>query len=330
MQQLFATRGSVSTDIWNNVASTISREVFNGDTEADTIENLEFSCEKALGLPASLIKFTTNRSLSFRRSWRHIRSNRIGHRVIWLVNKGALQLSRSIGDSKVGECEAGMLDTNVPFHAKSECNSDGRFELYQLNVPAELFIAHMHDAHETTSTFSIETEKGVIVRRLLELLVLESGRIGERTAKSLIDSLLEAIADCISRDQSGLTKRLRLTDKRMADIKNYIMINLSDVDLCFEKVTANCNISSRHLCHVLKINNTSFSELLWTNRVNRARELLMSQTMRHYPIQEIAYLSGFKSATHFSRMFKSAYAVTPREFRMGSNSGNRIIEDSSC
>jgi len=165
------------------------------------------------------------------------------------------------------------------------------------------------------SVFSIDTEKGVIVRRLMELLVLESTHIGERTARSLVKSLLEAIADCISVDRQALTKRLHVTDKRLADIKKYILMNLSDTDLCFEKVAANCDISPRHLCHVLKINNTSFSELLWTNRVDRAHQLLTSQATRHFPIQEIAYLSGFKSPTHFSRMFKDAYALTPREFR---------------
>jgi hypothetical protein len=72
----------------------------------------------------------------------------------------------------------------------------------------------------------------------------------------------------------------------------------------------------RYLCFLLKANNTSFSELVWQNRLPRARDQLVSPQTRDYPIHEIAHMSGFKSAAHFSRMFKSAYGMAPREFRM--------------
>jgi transcriptional regulator GlxA family with amidase domain len=66
---------------------------------------------------------------------------------------------------------------------------------------------------------------------------------------------------------------------------------------------------------VLKANNTSFSDLLWSQRLPKARDWLVTDSFRRYPIHKIASMAGFKSAAHFSRMFKSAYHVAPKEYR---------------
>src|SRR3546814_20474839 len=81
----------------------------------------------------------------------------------------------------------------------------------------------------------------------------------------------------------------------------YILRNLTDPDLFYDMVAASCGISPRYLCYVLKANNTSFSDLLWKNRLPKARDWLVSRATRDYPIHEIAFMSGFKSAAHLDR-----------------------------
>jgi transcriptional regulator GlxA family with amidase domain len=68
---------------------------------------------------------------------------------------------------------------------------------------------------------------------------------------------------------------------------------------------------------VLKANNTSFSDVLWNLRLLKARDWLVSDPFQQYPIHKIAGMSGFKSAAHFSRMFKSTYGVPPKAYRAG-------------
>ncbi|MEQ8692398.1 MAG: helix-turn-helix transcriptional regulator, partial [Pseudomonadales bacterium] len=77
-----------------------------------------------------------------------------------------------------------------------------------------------------------------------------------------------------------------------------------------------CGIYTRHLCHVLKIHNTSFSERLWSLRMVKAHDWLLSDKFLDQPIYHIAYMAGFKSAAHFSRMFKEVYGVSPKECRV--------------
>src|SRR3546814_9109852 len=104
-----------------------------------------------------------------------------------------------------------------------------------------------------------------------------------------------------------IPRRQRLVDKRLADIENYILMNLTDPDLCYDKVAASCGISPRYLCYVLKANNTSFSDLLWKNRLPKARDWLVSRATRHYPIHELAFSHWVKNAAHFSRRFQATH-----------------------
>jgi transcriptional regulator GlxA family with amidase domain len=42
---------------------------------------------------------------------------------------------------------------------------------------------------------------------------------------------------------------------------------------------------------------------------------LTADSFQRYPIHKIATMAGFKSAAHFSRMFKDTYRVCPKEYR---------------
>jgi len=50
-------------------------------------------------------------------------------------------------------------------------------------------------------------------------------------------------------------------------------------------------------------------------RLGTAHDWLREEKMRGQAISEIAYLVGFKSSAHFSRMFKARYSLGPREYR---------------
>jgi AraC-like DNA-binding protein len=134
-------------------------------------------------------------------------------------------------------------------------------------------------------------------------------------AKPLADGLLAAIANTLGCANVRIARKHRLFDKRIADIENYILMNATDPELSHDRVAENCGISPRYLCYALKAHGTSFSELLWKTRLPRARERLISPKLRDFQIHEISFMSGFKSAAHFSRMFKAEYGCTPRRYR---------------
>lgn len=325
MQRLFSASGRMSSETSASWAAMSAREFYDGKLEFDNPGSTEFLFEKALCYPVSLTRFSTVSSIAYRRTWQDIRNNNVGFRVIWFVRRGSLRVVRSQGMCDVPAGHAAIVDSSAPFHAKVVPDAHGHHESFQLTVPADMFLTHLQEADKQATPFSLETPEGQVVNHLLDLLARDGENLSRRTAKPLSESLLEAIADCMGYRSAGLPRRQRLVDKRLADIENYILMNLTDPDLCYDRVAASCGISPRYLCYVLKTNNTSFSELLWKNRLPKARDLLIAPATRDYPIHEIAFMSGFKSAAHFSRMFKAAYGCPPREFRTAK--GKPILRD---
>jgi AraC family transcriptional activator of tynA and feaB len=173
------------------------------------------------------------------------------------------------------------------------------------------------------TSFEVGAGQRQVVTGLLNLLCFEGDHMSRRTAAPLAEAFLQSITDGVGDHIASCAPSGSLVDKRFADIQACIQKYLTSADLTCDRVAAYCGISPRYLCYVLKANNTSFSELLWSQRLPKAREWLVAESFQRYPIHKIATMAGFKSAAHFSRMFKSAYSVSPKEFR-ASSCGTRL------
>lgn len=82
-----------------------------------------------------------------------------------------------------------------------------------------------------------------------------------------------------------------------------------------EAVAYNFNMSSRHLRRQLKLENTSFQNILDSTRLAMAKQYL-NQT--ELTIDEIASRLGFSEGSNFRIAFKKWQGMTPRQFRIQS------------
>jgi transcriptional regulator GlxA family with amidase domain len=74
-------------------------------------------------------------------------------------------------------------------------------------------------------------------------------------------------------------------------------------------------ISPRHLQRLfLSQLGTTLERYLFATRLDHARQLLRQSTL---PVLEVAIASGFVSASHFSRLYKGRFGVSPRAERQG-------------
>ncbi|MBB3862181.1 AraC-like DNA-binding protein [Novosphingobium hassiacum] len=329
MEKLFAGFSGNAPTVVSSYEAITRREFYDGELISETGDFSGVDLEKALSSPLSITRITTRTELSFRRGPQHIRKNRVGLRVLWFALTGSIRIVRATGTTEIPAGKAGFLDSSVPFSASLKRSPDGHHSSYQVIIPPDLFMSHLHEAERLTEPFSLDTREGHAVRELLEVLAKYGDRLGEKTAELMSHSLLEATADHLRNSGIEMPRRQKLVDRRLSDIENYIKMNLADPELSYDKVAISCGISPRYLCFLLKANNTSFSELVWKNRMPKARDWLISPKTRDYPIHEIAYMSGFKSAAHFSRMFKATYGMPPREYR-AQNSGDGQLANHSA
>jgi transcriptional regulator GlxA family with amidase domain len=59
----------------------------------------------------------------------------------------------------------------------------------------------------------------------------------------------------------------------------------------------------------------SVPEWIWQERLEACRRSLVDPRLATNTVGEIAYSWGFKDAAHFSRRFRQAYGIAPRDYR---------------
>lgn len=98
----------------------------------------------------------------------------------------------------------------------------------------------------------------------------------------------------------------------------FLNVQVSNPRLRRTDVAHRLGVSERQVARLFATHNTSFTRELTTKRINAARSLLTSEP--HTPILEIARRCGFRSTSHFSRTFREATGLSPKEFRENPNS----------
>jgi AraC-like DNA-binding protein len=95
----------------------------------------------------------------------------------------------------------------------------------------------------------------------------------------------------------------------------YVRLHLADQDLSATRIAAEHHVSVRQLYLTLSAGGISLGDWIRAERLEECKRELASPARDHMTIEAIAYRWGFASAPHFSRVFKAAYGVSPREWR---------------
>ncbi|MET9553666.1 helix-turn-helix domain-containing protein [Streptomyces sp. NPDC006645] len=98
-------------------------------------------------------------------------------------------------------------------------------------------------------------------------------------------------------------------------ITQYIRAHLADPDLSAARIAAAHDISVRHLYAVLSRSGISLGDWIRTNRLAECKRELAGPKGRLRTIAATGRSWGFADATHFSKVFRQAYGISPRAWR---------------
>lgn len=145
----------------------------------------------------------------------------------------------------------------------------------------------------------------VIPSRLMEMSTTN-------TARSRLDHLKPVL-------ETHLMDLMRVENDQDEDIiekmKLAISKRLASNNITFFAVSTDLGVPERTLRRYLAQNNVSFRELLRTQRMRRACQLLESGAQ--IPLEHIAEQLGYADAASFGRAFKDWKGVSPRRFSRG-------------
>lgn len=315
MEEIFSSKAFPSEEGLERYSKITQSTFYDGDVLVEDGDEFDIQLERVLGKPVSIIHILSRSHLSYRRNSRHIRTNKAGFKVIWIVRSGGVTIHRTQGTCEIGKNQAGIVDSDSPFKAVHTPGSDGCYEAFQVIVPPDIFFQHLSDAELFTDPFHLEGAHGQVAKELLDLISRHGDGLQLATTNALGMALLDAIADHLRESRVEMPQRRRISEKRMAEIENFILLHASDPDISLEVVAENCGITPRYLSYLLKSRATTFSDMLWHTRLPKAQAWLESAEAQGLSIGQIAFMSGFKCASHFSRKFRQTYHCSPREFR---------------
>jgi two-component system response regulator YesN len=97
------------------------------------------------------------------------------------------------------------------------------------------------------------------------------------------------------------------------DIKSYISKNINNYSLTIDSIAEHFNIHRSTLSTLFKRNtDLSAKDYITDKRLKKAEQLLTSTQDK---ISDISSMCGFSDPNYFSRMFRKARGMTPREYR---------------
>ena len=139
---------------------------------------------------------------------------------------------------------------------------------------------------------------------------LHVARLAADHIYELASSALGVARDREQRERIGGARAARL-----AVALNIIRTNFDDPALAPAVVASRVGISTRYLHRLLQETGSSFSERIQDLRLAKAYVLLSGRDRRPARIVEAAHAAGFNDLSHFNRLFRRRYGLTPSAAR---------------
>jgi AraC-like DNA-binding protein len=141
--------------------------------------------------------------------------------------------------------------------------------------------------------------------------------VEDTPAAALLGSATSELARALVGSAVGDDQLAResLSEVLLTRLDIYIRNRASDPALNAEQIAAAHNISARYLYRLFSKRSVSLEQQIIHERLEQARAELGHPGASRRSIEAIARRAGFTHPQHFSRRFREAYGVTPREWR---------------
>ncbi|WP_324651416.1 helix-turn-helix domain-containing protein [Georgenia sp. H159] len=138
-----------------------------------------------------------------------------------------------------------------------------------------------------------------------------TGANGSRIVRSALDLLTAMLSEELVEHHAPEEPWKRILDA----VQQYIDSHLDDPELSAAKVAREHYVSLRYLQYLFHQEGQTVSGYIRQRRLERCRLDLQDPALQDQSILRVAQTWGFTDPSHFSKVFKAAYATSPREYR---------------
>jgi AraC-like DNA-binding protein len=191
------------------------------------------------------------------------------------------------------------------------------FVMRVLRLPRETVAAEDRALGAVTAT-ALRTDTGPAAALVPLLTALAEAaapcppHVGDQLAGAVADLVGTLIGDAAGRTQDGGCGSRQAMVLRVRD---HVNRHLASPGLTPVAIAAHLHVSVRYLHKTFEGEGTTLSRWIRQRRLQESCRQLARQGPDALTVAEVARRWGFVSAAHFSRVFRAAYGVSPREWR---------------
>ncbi|MDX2523304.1 helix-turn-helix domain-containing protein [Streptomyces europaeiscabiei] len=139
--------------------------------------------------------------------------------------------------------------------------------------------------------------------------------VGEMLARNAVNLLATLATEQLGRTVTGTPGTPGSRSPLVARVLRFVDEHLADADLSPEVIARAHHISVRYLHKLFQDEGTTVGRWIQRRRLEECRRDLVLGVRNRRTIASVAGRWGFLSATHFSRVFRAAYGMSPSEWR---------------
>lgn len=220
-----------------------------------------------------------------------------------------------IQDGRIARLEPGdaaIYDTSRPYTLEYGTNMRSLVMFFpHSNLGLSASMVHTVTASRLAGDQGIGRVICPFMQHMAENLELLDGTNGVR----ILQSAYELITALISAE---IQTTVPPEDSRVAfeSVRMYIDQHLADPELNTDMVARAHYVSTRQLQYLFQEEGTTVSRYIRSRRLERCRIDLEDSALQERKVLQIAQAAGFTDLSHFSKLFKTTYGVTPSEHRL--------------
>jgi AraC-like DNA-binding protein len=251
-----------------------------------------------------------------RRNSRLIRRADLDYYKLTLQITGQTGLIQDDRTSVLTPGDLALYDTTRPY----ELRFDDSFEIIVLMFPRSLLQVPEASVQLLTGR-RIPANHGLagLIGSFVSGLAEQVDRCGVAVSRPLGDAVLNMLAAAIA-DELGCASGQSQGPRQavlLQRIKSHIEDQLGDPGLGPDEIAAAHHISPRYLRKLFESEGDSVARWIRSRRLEHCRRDLGRPDLSDRSVSAVAARWGFTDAAHFSRLFRSAFGQSPREYRHG-------------
>lgn len=232
--------------------------------------------------------------------------------LIALGKHGAGGVVQDGRETSIRPGEFAIYDTTRPY----ELHFDAAFTQTILQVPRDMLQRRIGGTEALTAiSFGPDRPLQKLAHDFVYQLCQNADQIepehGVRLAEQAVDLVAMALSERLAAQPLPSTHRSALLYR----LKAHVRAHLADPDLSLGETAAALGISPRYVNELLSDEGTSFQRFVLSERLAQCRRDLSSPLLAHRHVSEIAFAWGFNDLSHFGRVFREHYGLSPRDFR---------------